>query len=556
MVKKFKLFLYPRSIYKIILGFVIIFIYLPWFNIFKSLSSGDWPYLYKENIESFTVFTQPPFLWLEPYYNLTAKIGSQLFFLRWEIIEKLFWFYPFLIIGSVSSWLFIELVLSGLNVSRFRQFFTFLGCIIFMGNTYILMVVGGGQMGVGLSYALSPLVLYSYFRVLAFKKIEIKKIVFFSVPFVFQLMFDPRIFLTTFLVIVTHFSFSTFLLKDVKFSEVKKIIFILVFTSLGNLFWIIPNLGFFQNRYSEVASAANASFLSFANFSNTISFLHPNWPENIFGKIGFMKPEFIFIAVFAYSFLLFVKTGEKNESRKVLYFVLLGLFGAFFAKGVNPPMGFIYELFSKIPGSTLFRDPTKFYIWISLAYSILIPFSAFSIYNFLDKKFKSKHIGYGFLIVVVFYFLILISPAFSGKLTGTFSPGEVPGEYIELKNFIISSKDQFNTLWVPTTQRFGPSLGEHSAISAQDLFYLADVASTADLFKNSKIKGQLKEADVKYVIVPYDPIHEIFIKDRKYNKNLYSDTVNILKKISWLSLLTDSDGRSKFGNIVVFKILY
>ena len=97
--------------YFLSLFFLLFLIYHPWFSLSKTLSSGDWPYLFLENIKSFSFSIQPPFFWLEPYYQLTARLGV-LFGLSWEQIEKIFWFFPVIIISLVSSWALVDLVSS------------------------------------------------------------------------------------------------------------------------------------------------------------------------------------------------------------------------------------------------------------------------------------------------------------------------------------------------------------------------------------------------------------------------------------------------------------
>src|SRR3990167_465551 len=93
--------------YICVLFIIIGSLYRPWLDIFRALSSGDWPYLFFENIKELSVF-QTPFLWLDPYYRFTAKLGVEYLSLSWEITEKIFWFYPFIVISIISSWLFVS----------------------------------------------------------------------------------------------------------------------------------------------------------------------------------------------------------------------------------------------------------------------------------------------------------------------------------------------------------------------------------------------------------------------------------------------------------------
>ena len=37
---------------------------------------------------------------------------------------------------------------------------------------------------------------------------------------------------------------------------------------------------------------------------HALSLLHPNWPENLFGKVYFLQPEFLILPILAFSAFL------------------------------------------------------------------------------------------------------------------------------------------------------------------------------------------------------------------------------------------------------------
>ena len=162
-------------------------------------------------------------------------------------------------------------------------------------------------------------------------------------------------------------------------------------------FWILPAILTHQNPLEQLGSAYSTTgavkFFSFAALENALSLLHPNWPENLFGKTYFMKPEFLGLPILAYISLLFISTKEKTKEQKktvqyVLYFALLALIAAFLAKGANDPFGEIYLwMFTNIPGFGVFRDSTKWYVLIAISYSLLIPFSLKHLQDIFKKKF-------------------------------------------------------------------------------------------------------------------------------------------------------------------------
>ena len=228
-----------------------------------------------------------------------------------------------------------------------------------------------------------------------------------GLAFGLQILLEPRIFLLTLGTVLGYF---------ILVAGAKKVYGLLLFWPLllaltVNLFWLWPALTVKGGALPpDYGTAGWIGFLSFANFSGTLSLLHPNWPENIFGKTYLLRPEFLILPMLAFSSLLFINhsrvnglTGSKikrlssliNNSlitnKTILYFNLLALLGAFLAKGSTSPFGQVYLwLFDYLPGMKLFRDPTKFYTLVALSYSVLIPYSLSKIYKlFFVKKLTS-----------------------------------------------------------------------------------------------------------------------------------------------------------------------
>src|SRR3989344_6240811 len=88
-------------------------------------------------------------------FALTKTIFGQILGLPWNITERLAYFFPFLILGLASSIMFAKSIFP-------KNPFLIFSALIFLVNSYILMVVGGGQLWIFLSYAITPLVLYLF----------------------------------------------------------------------------------------------------------------------------------------------------------------------------------------------------------------------------------------------------------------------------------------------------------------------------------------------------------------------------------------------------------
>lgn len=515
-----------------------------------------------------------PFSWLHfilvipPF--LLEKIG---FAQIW--IQKIGYLYPLLII------------LFCFPVILYKQIFptgkkAFLSTFIYSLNTYILMIIGGGQIFIAFSYAIVPIIFSLCFVIKkasmrSNNKLTLFKLsLFLGILLSFQAMLDLRIAYVTFVLLFLFILFEIFL----KFREEKKslsmffpliygLIVPMAITGAFHAYWIIPSLLIHVsplNQLGDIYSSSGAvKFFSFARFENTLSLLHPNWPENIFGKVYFMRAEFLLLPIIAFSSLLFIKKENKDTREYILFFSLLAILGAFLAKGANEPFGGLYLfLFEHVPGFLMFRDPTKWYVLIAISYSILIPFSIDAIYNLISNFKKTKIIDFKFkinnkskiinlqnifLILTVSYFMFLIRPALSESLSGMFEASYIPNEYSSLRKFLSNQPDFFRTLWLPQVQRYGYYSDNHRTLTADQFFGFNKADKIYKELNEKVVQEKVRESAIKYIIVPYDSGGEIFVKDRKYNEKEYRETIDMLREINWIQEIKG------FGGIAVFEVL-
>ena len=563
--------------------FLTLVVFKNWFN-FGLISGGDFLTNFDSNSASLIPFgwgkeinglggSTTAYIWLHYVINLPGFFFGKILHLNWLFIQRIAYLYPF-IVASIFSSAFLVRKLFPDNK------FYFFAPVVFIFNTYILMLMGGGQIFIGLSYVLVPLVLYSYISLFRVNKLmslkKIKYSILTGLLLALQMMLDIRIAYVTMIAVSIYFLIIQFRVNgltglQVNFKYIVRILLNLLIYSfvipigiafLIHAFWILPVILAHQNPVSQLGSAYSTTgavkFFSFATFENSLSLLHPNWPENIFGKIYFMRPEFLLLPILAFGSLFFIKK-ETKEKKYILFFAILGLLGAFLAKGANEPFGEIYLwLFNYIPGFIMFRDPTKWYTLVAVSYSILIPFSIWNIYGILSSKFKSqksklqfkiqKFIPNLFLILISLFLILLIRPAVLGQLSGTFKPTTIPSEYIKLEKFLSSQNNFSRNLWVPALQRFGFYSNTHPAISAQAFIKETNYSQILKKLRMSETEKILQESSVKYVIIPYDSEGEIFLEDRKYDEKQYEQAIEEIQNIPWLKRI---DG---FGKIAVFEV--
>jgi len=554
--------LYKNTTFLIAVLLLILWVYKPWF-LSPILSAGDLWYYFPSMYDNFYLYPQA--WYTRVLYNGLGGAGyvfqngnilasstfllPKVFNINWETSVKLVFFLPFLLISiSSSSILFRKLFP--------KNKFWFLAPLIFSLNTYILMIASGGQMLISLSYSLIPITLYFFIK-LSEKansdKYEISKYVIVSILLIaMQSLLDLRIAFVTAIAILIYLLF-VFWDKGMNIGLRVLIIYLVSFIILAilNSYWLIPvlllGLDPIKGLGIDYGSSGIVEFLSFAKIENSIGLLHPNWPENIFGKVDFMRPEFLLLPILAFSSLLFISRKEKT-TKYILAFATIGLVGIFLGKGANEPFGGIYIwLFENVPGFQMFRDSFKWYVLIILSFIILIPFTLGKISDYLNKRFKLK---YTYLIVFALflaYFLFLIRPAMLGNLTGTFQNRDAPNSYLQLNNFLSEDNSFFRTLWIPSTTLFGHYTNQHPQLTGSeffDEFNQKDLVSKISLPSSQKV---LEEASVKYIIVPEDTEKLIYLTEREYDESKYQEIVNSVDEINWLEKV------NQFGKIVVYK---
>lgn len=490
------------------------------------------PYVWDSSLNTGVGIPDANTLWITSFLNISASLSY--LGISWEIINLFFWILPIPLIAFFSAFfLFMKLISKSL-------IHCFISGAIYSTNTYFLLIFLGGQAGVAYSYSLIPLVFLSFINLI--KKPTLAAVVIFGLIFSVQVLFDPRFAFLTFLALylyyVLRFKFEP---KEIPYVLVLPLTIVLLVHS----FWILPLVIFPTNLIpAGFDSVAGAKFFSFAFFENSLSLLHPNWPENIFGKTYFMRPEFIGLPILAFASLIFIKIRNKSfDGRIIIFFSLLALVSAFLGKGANEPFGGLFSfLFEHIPGFSIFRDPTKFYSLVSLSFAVLIPFTLIK----LSEKFKSKFPQITAVLFIAFW-LFSLRLIFAGE-QNFFKIHKIPESYVQLKDFIVNQDKFFRTLWIPSWQRYGYFSDVNPAIGRGEIFKESSAAGMLRELNNKDSVKKLQNLSIKYVIVPEDSIGEIYLEDRKYSKKIYQQTLGETEKLSYLGEPV------KFGEIAVFEV--
>lgn len=481
-------------------------------------------FLVGDGLGEFTTFT----LWSWPYallYGLLSKIG-----LDFSMLVKVLGVFPALLLGFYG----MKKICS---IYQIKGWACGIATLFYLSNTYILLLIDGGQIGLALAYGIVPLVFVSYKKY--FEDHHTKNL-FLSVGLTLILsFFDIRIIFLVFLLILADAIQALIFKKGfLKYYLLAGFVTV-VFLTGAHLFWILPSMLTKSPQLpATYAREAQVSALSFANISHAFYMLQPHWPKNIFGMIDPVKPEFVFIPI-----LVFLAPFLKKLDRSIFFWLIISVLSIILIKGTNEPFSQIYPLlFTHVPGFSFFRDPTKFFFLLALSYSILIGFTIREILNRPEIRPIIKKL---FIAAILLYLITLIKPVFSNQTTGLFSKPEYLSEYLNLAGNIRNENNFSRILWVPKKTSLGYYSTLHPSLNAVDLArkrpFAAGVVGTYEtlnFLREATFSGQLLGlAGVSRIVYPYLDSKRDEINSDKVD--YYYQFLNQLSNLAW------TNGRNK-----------
>jgi hypothetical protein len=446
-----------------------------------------------EGLGEYTVFT----LWSWPVTflsGLLAKLGTS-----FALQERLLLLFPTIFLGTFG----IYKILSDYKLSR-PAIFT--AAILYLTNTYVVLLIDGGQLSVALTYAFFPLVFYLVKNSI-YKSIKGKIVAGVSLSILGFL--DIRFVYVLFLLLAAYFLYELIFIQKDKFNYFKNLVtsglvsgFILVAL---HFYWILPIIKYPLSD-DTVGALTASSGLNFTELKHAFLLLSPHWYKNVFGHVTPVRLEFVLVPVLAFAAPI-CALSKKNKNLKTIYFwALVAIFSVFLAKGGNTPLPMVYPwLYGNIPGFSLFRDSTKFFFLIALPYSVLTAFTV----DFVVRKFKKVRLIFPILFTTCY--ILLISPVWLGKMTGTFARPVNENEFKVLSEIIKNDNNFGRVLWIGSKAPLGYSSPQHPAVESGRLsairpFAIGTVGTyeTLNYLRESNYMGDLLGvANVSYIVDPF-----------------------------------------------------
>lgn len=427
-------------------------------------------------------------------FGILASIGISAI---WSM--KLIIFYPIVFGVVISSYLLIR----KLTQSSLGAFF---GALVYAYSTYFLITLTGA-LYLSLAYALSPLLLLAFIRVLEtpslYRKTQLSLIAA-AIGYI-----EFRVLYINMLILTLYFFYSLFFeKKTMKEMVISAYSFVpsVVMLVLLNLFWIIP-LSLAGKISENVLFDRDLFGDSYFDTLNALAVFHPWWTGEmpaIFHKQTASVYFFLLPVVVLFTLLFY-------RRKKILPFLVIFALGVFLTKQSAEPFEALYLwLYKTIPGFNAFREASKFYLMSALSSSVLVGY-------FFSRLTKASHqwlrLQYFFIAAFSIFLSMQVFPVARGSLETMFIPREFPEEYEVVNEFLSKDSEYYRILWFPHTNRFGISSNLHPSVSfllnmetafkdfvdpSQSKF----VASLSSPFSDEKFPIFLEQASFRYIVVP------------------------------------------------------
>lgn len=510
-MKNLKKYLNPFVLF-LALAVPLVFAYQAFFSS-SHLVWGDAPYYYAENMVE--LFSQPLawntrndnfgsnqslVLWLFIPTFLYGLLSQIISFSNDTLIRIVFYF-PAVLLAVSGCYLF-------LRTHTKNRISLLLGTLFYSLNSYFLLVIDGGQIGVALAYGLFPWVVYSCLQFLEVKSIKSYLLALISTLLIFNV--DLRLAALSLLLIMLIIISSKVLWSAKTLYLIAGIILPVLFVSA---YWLLPLI----LQDGQLVQSALLSFPA-PKLVDALLLFQPHFPLNQFGTT--VLPPFY------YAIIPLLIIGGLFSQRQYKYYLILFLFFAFLAKGSNLPFGELYDFIEDLPLGFAFRDSAKFYVPLLLVASLLIAGTA----ELISKKTKYAP---ALLLAIYFYLLLLVYPAFTGGLTGVLTKNlNSDQEYQNLYQQLRTEKNT-RSLWFPEKSPLAFSSWQVPALAANTLYQFRPFGSmidgTYDLYgylNSPQLQSWLRLLNIEYLFFPEDVRKKTWSEKELVNRQKFITFVN------------------------------
>lgn len=545
----------PERLFIVIVLLLHVFAYRSWVFNTKLISDGDWMISYASHSkELFQVPTAwksdflggvhvtPTFYPFQLIEGILASIGFD-----YALIERILFIWPIVFLSPI--WIFLLLR----HYSK-HTLSAIIGSSVYLYNTYFI-ILQTGHLTLMMSFSLAPLSLLLLEKTIQSTKISTRVIfallnsfVLFAISF-----YEFRAFYLVGILFIIRLIYE--LIRDYKFSNLPKslrlctvgIILPLTLALTYNAFWIetMPLIG---GGLTSTIQSQQLFGDSFFSMLNSMSLYHPFWTGGEYFPFIVQNVDPLFLSLLAVSILGLV----INRTKTSLFYSSILLVGIFLSKQTAEPFGSIYLfLFKYVPGFSFFREASKFYFFVAIAYSVLTTIGLEAIWR---QKKLSKLVKVVPFMLLSALSLFNIKPLLTNEIGMLFVPKSIPVEYQILNEQYYNNSEYFRTLWIPNDSRWSYADATHPKLSIISLLNSswmnledAGVATQSAAMRISSILSEdfapdlLAESSIRYLAIPSENESSSYEVFKNYGERM--GFVSVLDNKDYLSKIPVSDNR-------------
>jgi hypothetical protein len=359
-----------------------------------------------------------------------------------NIADKFFIFWPFAFLTPLFGYLFAKQVLK-------NSWGALVAALVFSFNTYYLAINTQGHFGLTLAGTFAPLVMFFFWRY--FNTGRKKNLIAAALASLIVGGYDFRVFYILFFILL---AVPFWLLFTQKGAARKKIFFRQNFSAmvlffgllmLFNLFWVLPTALTGALASNDIVTRPLVDNNFSLDLPGTLTLFHPFWNG---GEPKWFDDQKIPLYFWLIPLMVIWGAYFQRKNRQVLFWFFVALLAVFLSKQNALPLKSAYVwLHQNFPGFNAFREASKFYFAIALAYSVLI--GAF-VSHIFERYGQKKFLKYGVFLGASLIFLWNTKPILTGELKSIFTAQQVDADDQKIRAYVLSQTESFRTLWNPT----------------------------------------------------------------------------------------------------------
>ncbi len=488
---------------------ICILIYGKWFFTKDIFTWGDWGWYFPETVRPWLDY---PRIWFAgPFGGIDVGIFQYLparlvysilaRFTDFAIFDRIVFLLPSVLFPAFSSFIFLKYITK-------KNLAAIIGTLIFVLNSY-LAVIRTGHFTLADSFSLAPLILY-----FVLKGIENKKVInsiWAGLVGAIAFAYEPRAFLLTFGIAFLYVLYVSIFTPKLNLGKrlgifLHFLVPMVIVVALHAYAFI--GLHFASGQISTQITSRALFGSGYVSINRGLALEVSSWNEATGKGVQLISAYFWIVPIMA-MFGLWV--GRK--SKVIVFFGLILLIGLFLNKHINQPFGFAYIwLYKYLPGFNAFREPSKFYFFIGLGYSVLVAW-------YIAWVQLNKNIKWLVVVSLICLFPVLRNgiTIYEGKVGGLMTPRHVPTDYIILKEFLQKNGGDYRVGYLPAETRWGywdehirklslinlpmfqwPEMSTYSK-EGPDYSYLE---LTMNLLEQPYSNALMDIGGIKYVIIP------------------------------------------------------